>query len=375
MKVLLGTPYPYINQKIWGGVEAVSKNLKVGFDRYEPKTSVTVVSGSTKAKKMYETCDGITYIKQPRMKVGSVFVSQYPFRIKRFLKQNEFDVLNAHEIDFAYYGLEMKHKLLFTLHGFNWEEKKYMAKHKQPFYDFFYVKRLYNTLKKLKYVVSINPYGKELFEHKTNATIFDICNPIPDELFTIANGQQEKRMLCIGNISRMKNLLSLIKAITLVKREIKDVKLVIAGKIEDKEYFNQITAYIDKYNLKRNVEYLGIIAGKQKLEELSKMNFLISTSLNEHAPMVISEAFAAGRPVIASNVGGIPYMVDDGKNGFLIDPTNEQDIADRILHLLENPEQAKAMGSIGKKHAKKHHSLKTVVQRYKSAYDEVAATC
>ena len=375
MKVLLGTPYPYINQTIWGGVEAVSKNLKLGFDRYEPKTSVKIVSGSKKAKRIYETCDSVTYVKQPRLKVGSVFVSQYPFRIKRFLKQNDFDVLNAHEIDFAYYGLGMKDKLLFTLHGFNWEEEKYMAKYKQPFYHFFYVKRLYKTLKELKYFVSINPYGKELFENKTNATIFDICNPITDEFFNIKNGQQENRMLYIGVISRMKNLLTLIKALNLVKSEIKDFKLLIAGKIEDKDYFNQITTHINKCGLKSNIEYLGIIAGEQKLEEFSKMSFLISPSFNEHAPVVISEAFAAGRPVIASNVGGIPYMVDDGKNGFLIDPKNERDIADKIIYFLENPEKTRSMGINGKKYAKKHHSLKTVVHRYKIAYEEVAAKC
>ena len=61
------------------------------------------------------------------------------------------------------------------------------------------------------------------------------------------------------------------------------------------------------------------------------MNFLISTSLNEHAPVVISESFAAGKPVIASNVCGVPYMVDDGKNGLLINPKNEKDISDKII--------------------------------------------
>ena len=375
MKILMGTAYPFMSQNVWGGVEAVSKNLKIGFDNYEPKIDFRVVSGSNNAKKTYETHDGVTYVKKPRLKLGSVFISQYPFRIKKFLKENNFDVLNAHEIDFAYYGLMMKDKLLLTLHGFNWEEEKYLPKYKKPVWHFFYVKRLYNILKELKYFVSINPYGKELFGKKTNATIFDIGNPVTDDFFNIKNGQKENRMLYVGNISRMKNILTLIKALNLVKNEIKDFELIVAGKIEDKYYFERMTTYIDKHGLKNNIKYVGLIAGKQKLEEFSKMSFLILPSLNEHAPMVISEAFAAGRPTIASNVGGIPYMVDDGKNGFLIDPKNERVIDDKIIYLMENPDAAKSMGINSRKYARKYHSLRTVVSRYKTVYEEVTAKC
>ena len=212
MNVLLCGPYVYRNQNIWGGVEAVLKNLKSGFASYESDILLKVVTGTSKTQKKYEIYNDITYIKQSRLKVGSVFISQYPFRIKQFLKESDFDVINSHSIDFAYYGLKMKEKLLFTLHGITWEEKKYIPKYKQPLWHFFYVKKLDKILKKLKYFISINPYATEMVENKTNAIIFDICNPIPNEVFGIKNQRQEKRMFYIGVISKRKNLLTLIKS-------------------------------------------------------------------------------------------------------------------------------------------------------------------
>jgi len=374
MKIMIGGPYAYKNQKISGGVEAVLNNLKHGINQYEPDINLKIVSGSNKARAKIEVDNDITYIRHPKVKFGSIFLSSYPYRVKNFLKKSDFDVLNYHSMDFSYYGYKIRDKLLLTLHGVPQEEKKFFPKYKQPFYHLLYVKRFEKILKYLRYLVSINPYGKEFIKNKTNAIVFDICNPITDEFFDINNEPQENRILYVGVISRMKNLLTLIKALNLVKSENKDFKLIVAGRIGDKDYFNQITAYVNKYSLTNNIEYLGIIAGKQKLEEFSKMSFLILPSLNENAPMVIPEAFAAGRPVIASNVGGIPYMVNDEKNGLLIEPKNEKDIADKIIYFLKNPDIKKSMGSNGKKYAQTYHSLKTVVKKYKNAYEEIMTT-
>ena len=60
------------------------------------------------------------------------------------------------------------------------------------------------------------------------------------------------------------------------------------------------------------------------------------TSLQETAPLVISEVMASGTPVIAPNISGIPYMVSDGNSGFLIDPKSPEDIANHISVLLDD---------------------------------------
>jgi len=373
MKALLCGPYPYPNESIWGGVQAVLKNLKSGFNRYEPGVSLKVLSSSNRVRNLYEIYDDVIYIKEPRLKLGSVFISSYPFRVKKILNKTEFDILNTHLFYFGYYGLKLKDrledKLLFTLHGIIWEEKKFKPLYNQPFWDFFYMRPLEKLLKRLKYFVSINPYVREVIKDKISATIFDIPNPVPNKYFEIKDNTQEKRMFYIGVISKRKNLLTLIKALNLVKSEIKDFKLIVAGKIGDKNYFNQVISYINKHNLNDNVRYLGRITDKQKYEEFSKMSFLVLPSLQETAPMVISEAFAAAKPVVASDICGIPYMIESEKNGLTTDPQNENDIANKIIYLIENPKNAESMGRNARKYAEKYHRLDVVVRKYKRAYE------
>ena len=375
IKALLAGPYPYIGQKITGGASAVVFNLHHGFYKYGNKVSIKVLSGTPEAKEDYEIHENIIYIKKPKKAIGSTFLSMYPFRIKSQIRKIEFDVINAHSLDFAYYGITEKKadNLVFTLHGVTWEEKKYLSKWSQIGWDILYVKRLKKALDNLKYLIAINPYVRDVVKGKTKATIFDIPNPVPEPLFELpTNITKENRMFYIGIIGKRKNLFNLIKALPHVRKEVKDFKLVVAGKVRDKAYFEQIQKYIIKYELSNNVEFLGTIDEEKKYEEFSKMSFLILPSFQETAPMVISEAFAAGKPVIASNVGGTQYMTGDNERGLLIDPFDEMDIAEKILYFLENPDEAKKMGRKAKRYAEIEHSLKNVIKRYEVAYEEIS---
>ncbi|USH00422.1 glycosyltransferase family 4 protein [Thermococcus argininiproducens] len=375
IKAVLAGPYPYIGQEITGGASAVVFNLYQGFRKYGDKVSIKVLSGTPEAKQDYETYDDIVYIKKPKKAIGSTFLSRYPFRVKTQIQRMDFDVINAHSLDFAYYAITQKKvdKLVFTLHGVTWEEKKYLPKWSQIGWDILYVKRLKRVLNELKYLVAINPYVREVVNGKTNATIFDIPNPVPEEFFKIPTDMtEENRMFYIGVIGKRKNLFTLIKALPYVRKEVKDFKLVIAGKVRDKTYFQQIQNHITKHGLSENVEFLGTISEERKYEEFSKMSFLILPSFQETAPMVISEAFAAGKPVIASNVGGAQYMTGDNERGLLIDPFNEMDIAEKILYFLENPDEVKKMGRKAKRYAEMEHSLKNVIKRYEVAYEEIS---
>ncbi len=74
---------------------------------------------------------------------------------------------------------------------------------------------------------------------------------------------------------------------------------------------------------------------------------IIQKSTREGFCLAVTEALWKGTPVVASNVGGIPVQVEDGKNGFLLEPKDTEGFADRIIHLLKNPNEAEAMGQKG----------------------------
>ena len=99
--------------------------------------------------------------------------------------------------------------------------------------------------------------------------------------------------------------------------------------------------------IKRNVEFKGSIIGRKLVEYYQKSNVLVLPSLSESFGMVLLEAMACKKPVIGSNVGGIPYVIDNDQNGLLVPPKDPQALADAIIKILTNPQLAKKMGEEG----------------------------
>ena len=76
---------------------------------------------------------------------------------------------------------------------------------------------------------------------------------------------------------------------------------------------------------------------------------LYKSLIKEGFCLCVTEALWKETPVVASNVGGIPVQIEDGKNGFLLEPKDDKGFADKIIHLLKNPEECKKLGIEAKK--------------------------
>ena len=93
-------------------------------------------------------------------------------------------------------------------------------------------------------------------------------------------------------------------------------------------------------------------------------------SLNEGMGRVLVEAMAAGKPIVASNVGGIPDLVKPGENGLLVPPGDEKALADSIKRLIKNPEEAKLMGRNGRRRCRQF-SLTSMVAKIDGLYADL----
>ena len=91
---------------------------------------------------------------------------------------------------------------------------------------------------------------------------------------------------------------------------------------------------------------------------------IIQKSIKEGFCLSVTEALWKAKPVVASNVGGLPSQIEDGKNGFLLEPTDTEGFADRIIHLLKNPKDAQNLGQ----HAKETVRQKFLITRLLSDY-------
>lgn len=91
---------------------------------------------------------------------------------------------------------------------------------------------------------------------------------------------------------------------------------------------------------------------------------IIQKSLKEGFGLTVTEALWKGKPVVASNIGGIPLQIEDGKNGFLLEPDDLEGFAERILDILQKPDLAKEMGKQGKKIVKKQFLITRLLSDY-----------
>ena len=125
-----------------------------------------------------------------------------------------------------------------------------------------------------------------------------------------------------------------------------------------------------KMGVKDNIVFLGWRDDVAKI--VSVYDVFVLPSLNEGMGRVLVEAMALGKPIVASNAGGIPDLVTHGKNGFLVPPKNPKELARYIQILLEDEEKRKEMGQAGKKMAV-NFSREIMIEKISKLYEDLLA--
>jgi glycosyltransferase involved in cell wall biosynthesis len=120
--------------------------------------------------------------------------------------------------------------------------------------------------------------------------------------------------------------------------------------------------------IKENVIFLGWREDVDKI--ISIYDIFVLPSLNEGMGRVLVEAMALGKPIVASNIGGIPDLITHGKNGFLVPPGNPEHLAKYIQILIEDKEKRESMGQAGKKISLKF-SKEIMVEKIAGLYNDL----
>ena len=156
----------------------------------------------------------------------------------------------------------------------------------------------------------------------------------------------------VSRFDRLKDPSGVIKVFRKVKSKI-DCRLVLCGSmaVDDPEgikIYEQILNCTQKMIEKKDIIIFNVESDilVNVLQRISSV--IIQKSIKEGFGLTVSEALWKETPVVASNVGGIPLQITDGKNGFLVEPLDCNGFADRIIYLLENPSIAEKIGKNGK---------------------------
>lgn len=167
-------------------------------------------------------------------------------------------------------------------------------------------------------------------------------------------------MLYAGRLSKEKGIMTSLKAVNGL-----EVLLRIVG---DGPMRSEYENFVSEKRIK-NVEFIGYKTGEELRELFRNAAFIVFPSeCYENAPMTILEAFAYGKPVIGSNIGGIPEMVIDGETGLLFEPGNHIQLRERIEYLLSNPNKIIEIGRNARQKVEKEYNEKLHYQRLMAVY-------
>jgi len=174
-------------------------------------------------------------------------------------------------------------------------------------------------------------------------------------------------LISVGRLTKQKGYFYMIKAVQILKKKYSDLIWVILGDGEDRK---KLAEKIKMENLQKNIFFLGI---KENVAEyLFDSDIFIMPSLWEGLPLSLLEAMACGLPVVATNVGGIPEVVEDRISGFLVEPKNPIMLAEKIEYLLNlDIDSKKKMGMEGEKIIENKFSLEKMVRNYENLYEKL----
>ena len=186
---------------------------------------------------------------------------------------------------------------------------------------------------------------------------------VTDAFFQNTNPIQanSNRLVCVGRLCPQKGQLLLIDALAQIVRDGMDVHLVLAG---DGEMRPILEDQIRENALADYVTITGWIDEAEVRRQILAARALVLPSFAEGLPVVLMEAMALQRPVISTYVAGIPELVRQGENGWLVPAGNKEQLARCMKAALQAPtEQLNVMGANGRRHVRERHDVHTQVSR------------
>jgi glycosyltransferase involved in cell wall biosynthesis len=217
-------------------------------------------------------------------------------------------------------------------------------------------------------VVCITRYTQNAVQDLARKT-WIVPNAVDQGFFEIKRAPlDEPTILCAGYIALRKNQNAFIRALDPLAERLA-FKLAFLGHTSPADSYG--AEFFDLIKTRPWCEYAGFANRNELKERLIIARLVALPSLEENCPMVVLEAMAAGVPIVAANVGGVPDLIEQNVNGILFNPTNAESMRTVVASVLENPEAAQAIAQTAKQRALERFHPRVIARQHMSVYAEV----
>lgn len=173
----------------------------------------------------------------------------------------------------------------------------------------------------------------------------------------------EPKLLWVRAIDLIYNPQMAISVIGELKKSYSDIKLYMVGPVKDHSHYKDLKNFIIKNNLESNIKFFGQL-NKNKWSEISKeCDIFINTTNYDNHPVSVIEAMALGIPIVSTNVGGIPYLLNDS-NSILVDSNDINKMCDSIKTIIQKPDFAITLSRNARKQIECEYSKDRVLKKW-----------
>ena len=176
-----------------------------------------------------------------------------------------------------------------------------------------------------------------IFKESGFSKIQIIHNPIEEKLYTPLErtAPQQPKLLWVRSFQKSYNPQMAIKVLSLIKKDYPKASLCMIGGERD-DSFIECKQLAQKLGIEKDVIFTGRLTKKEWIEKSKDYNIFINTTTVDNAPLSVVEAMALGLPVISTNVGGMPYMIENNVNGILTENDNAEQMANAVCRIMTN---------------------------------------
>ena len=176
------------------------------------------------------------------------------------------------------------------------------------------------------------------------------------------------QILFVGRLVRRKSVDSLLLAMKEIIKEHEDVELNIIGQGPEREMLERI---INKSNLQKHVSLVGFVDKKQLIKYYQDCDIFVMPSLHEGQGCAVLEAMSCGKPIVATNVGGIPDSVINNYNGILVPPNNPKELGKALLSLIGDDKLRLKLGANSRKRSVSKFDWSIIAKQINKIYSEL----